>query len=70
MTEEQLYKRLHDSAYDMVMESAARGVDLSYNIAWMRVVGRYNRDQKRWIREWRERERNKKKGEKMSVRLF
>jgi molybdenum-dependent DNA-binding transcriptional regulator ModE len=54
----------------MVMESAARGVDLSYNIAWMRVVGRYNRDQKRWIREWRERERNKKKGEKMSVRLF
>lgn len=70
MTEEQLYERLRDSAYDMVMEAASRGEDLSFDIAWMRVVGRYNCNQKEWMRKWREQERKNKAFLKRTVRLF
>jgi 16S rRNA G527 N7-methylase RsmG len=62
MTEEQLNHRLQLRAYDLVNEAAQRGQELSYDIAWMRAVGQYNRDPKAWEKEW------SKKGKK--VRLF
>ncbi len=62
MTEEQLNHRLALRAYDLMYETAQNGQELSYNIAWMRAVGQYNRDPKAWEKEWN------KAGKK--VRLF
>jgi hypothetical protein len=70
MTEAQIHDRLRASAFDMVMEAASRGEDLSIDIAWMRVVGRYNCNQKEWLRSWREQERKKKAYSNRPVRLF
>ena len=50
-------------SYDLVAEAASRGQDLSFEIAYMRAVGQYNRDPKAWMREW-----NKKTVKR--VRLF
>lgn len=70
MTETQIHDVLNVSAFDMVMEAASRGEDLSFNIAWMRVVGRYNCNQKEWLRAWREQERKKKAYLHKPISLF
>ena len=70
MTESQIYDVLNVSAFDMVMEAASRGKDLSFDIAWMRVVGRYNCNQREWLRAWREQERERKAYLNRTVSLF
>ena len=70
MTEAQLYNKLHDRALDMVLEASYRGETLSFNIAWMRVVGRYNCNQKEWLRERREEEKRRKANSTKLIRLF
>jgi hypothetical protein len=70
MTEEQLYNKLHDKATDLVVEASYRGETLSFNIAWMRVVGRYNCNQKEWLRAWREEEKRRKANSTRLIRLF
>ena len=70
MTEEQLHDKLQDTALNMVLEASYRGETLSFNIAWMRVVGRYNRNQKEWLKEWREEEKRRKANSTRLIRLF
>jgi hypothetical protein len=50
--EEKLHHRLTLHALELINVAAQRGQELSYNIAWMRAVGQYNRDPKEWAKRW------------------
>jgi hypothetical protein len=52
-SEDRVYHKLTLHALELMEEAAQRGQELSYNIAWMRAVGQYNRDPKEWAKRWR-----------------
>ena len=59
-SEDRVNHKLTLHALELMEEAAQRGQELSYNIAWMRAVGQYNRDPKEWAKRWKKSEKKYK----------